>query len=105
MTTFRVYGMTESKARQLARALPPKNRESIEDYENRVQERFERLMSGGKEVPLSTAFDAPQFAKQFIDLAKRAGRYRNLHIRRPETIQVQRGKKTVSTTYWKEYLT
>lgn len=105
MSTFRVYGMTESKARQMARALPPRNQESIEDYEKRVQERFEKLMDGSKEVPLSTAFDAPEFAQQFMALARRAGRCRNLHIRRPETIHVKRGKKMVPTTYWKEYVT
>lgn len=59
MSTFRVYGMTESKARQMSRTLAPKSNESIEDYETRVQERFEKLMSGSKEVPLSASFDAP----------------------------------------------
>ncbi|MDC8443728.1 hypothetical protein JJO83_13655 [Halomonas aquamarina] len=60
MSTFRVYGMTECKARQLARAsTPPKPGDSVDEYEERVQERFEKIMDSARQVPLSTAFDAP----------------------------------------------
>ncbi|RUR51496.1 hypothetical protein [Vreelandella populi] len=100
MSTFRVYGMTEAKARQIARSLAPKNNESIEDYETRVQERFEKLMNGGKEVPLSAAFDAPQFARQFIDIARRSGRCRNLHIKYPVQVKAMRKNKPVMKTVW-----
>jgi hypothetical protein len=31
----------------------------VDEYEERVQERFEKIMDSARQVPLSTAFDAP----------------------------------------------
>lgn len=102
--TFRVYGMTECKALQLARAsTPPKPGESVSDYEDRVQERFEKIMESKRQVPLSSSFDAPQFANQFIEIAQRSGRARGLHIRHPVKVQVMRRNKPVTQTVWTEY--
>lgn len=103
MSTFRVYGMTEAKARQLGRALPPKNRESIEEYEERVQERIEKLMNGSQVVPLSALFDAPQFAQQFIAMAQRSGRCRDLCIKHPVRVQAIRKFKPITKTVWTTY--
>jgi len=104
MSTFRVYGMTEHKAKHLARSsTPPIPRESVAEYEERVQERFKKIMGSKRSVPLSSSFDAPQFASQFMDLAKRSGRCRGLHIRHPVKVQVMRRNKPVTTTVWKEY--
>ncbi|SES11747.1 hypothetical protein SAMN04487958_107160 [Vreelandella subterranea] len=104
MSTFRVYGMTECKAMQLARAsTPPHPLESVEEFEARVQERFKKIMEGNRAVPLSSSFDAPQFANQFIEIAQRSGRARGLHIRHPVKVHVLRGKKPATRTVWKEY--
>lgn len=105
MSTFRVYGMTEHKARQMARAsVFPKSRESVEEYEERVQQRFEKIMDSARQVPLSTAFDAPQYAEQFIQMAKKAGRVSNLCIKYPAKVKVLRKNKPVMQTVWKEYV-
>lgn len=104
MSTFRVYGMTECKARQLARAsTPPHARETLDEYEERVQKRFESIMNSNRQVPISAAFDAPQYAEQFIRMAKQAGRSRNLCIKYPKKVLVRKRKKSVYQTVWQEY--
>lgn len=83
---------------------PPKPRESVDEYEERVQERFEKIMASARQVPLSAAFDAPQYAEQFIQMAKKSGRARDLHIRYPKKVQVMKRKKPVMQTVWQEYM-
>ena len=82
---------------------PPQPGESISDYEQRVQKRFDKIMESKRQVPLSSSFDAPQFANQFIEIAQRSGRARGLHIRLPVKVQVMRRNKPVTQTVWKEY--
>lgn len=60
-------------------------------------------MGGKQEVPLSASFDAPQFAKQFIDIARRSGRCRNLHIKYPVQVKAMRKNKPVMKTVWTTY--
>jgi len=104
MSTFRVYGMTECKALQLARAsTPPQAGESVSEYEERVLERFNVIMESKRKVPLSAPFDAPQYAKQFIEIAKRSGRARDLRIMFPKKVQVMKRNKPVTQTVWQEY--
>lgn len=102
---FRVYGMTESKALQLARQNTfPLSGESLADFEKRIQKRFNKTMESKRKVPLSKAFDAPQFANQFIFLAKRSGHARDLHIRHPVEVKVVKRGKPVTKTVWREYV-
>ncbi len=49
--------------------------------EEAVTKYVDKLMSGEKVKQLSNMFDAPQYAQQFIDLAKRSGDCRDLRIR------------------------
>ncbi|MGO3214802.1 MAG: hypothetical protein ACTIJ4_01730 [Halomonas sp.] len=105
MSSFRVYGMTECKALQLARAsTAPKSAESVSEFEDRVTERFNQIMEGKRNVPLSQPFDAPQFARQFIEMAKRSGRARDLRVMYPKKVQVMRKNKAVMQTVWQEYV-
>lgn len=76
----------------------------MDEYEERVQERFEKIMGSARQVPLSAAFDAPQYAEQFIQMAKKAGRARNLCIKYPKKVQVVKRKKAVMQTVWQEYV-
>ena len=76
----------------------------MDEYEERVQERFEKIMDSARQVPLSAAFDAPQYAEQFIQMAKKAGRARNLCIKYPEKVKALRKNKPVMQTVWKEYV-
>lgn len=76
----------------------------MDEYEERVQERFEKIMDSARQVPLSAAFDAPQYAEQFIQMAKKAGRARNLCIKYPKQVLVKKRTKTVYQTVWQEYM-
>lgn len=109
MSTFAVFGMTESHAKQLARRLQPKwlrkeqRQETEEEFEARVAEAAERPLDSSRMVQVSPAFDAPQFCDQFMDLARRADRSRSLTIRRRQTLVVKDGKKLSRRTTWYDY--
>lgn len=101
--SFRVYGMTEHEARRLAqRSTPPTLADSLADWEAKVAEKAEKIMESKRNVPLSAVYDAPQFCREFIDLALRSGRCRGLHIRRPVKVEVTRRGKPVEKVVWQE---
>jgi hypothetical protein len=56
----------------------------------------EAIMAGGKVKQLSQMFDAPQYAQQFIELARRAGRSRDLRIRAKCVITDAAGKPVIN---------
>lgn len=53
-------------------------------------------MAGEKVKQLSALFDTPQHAQQFIELAKKAGAYRDLKIRCKAALLDEKGKKILS---------
>ena len=91
MTTFAVFGMTRDVAlaeakKRVKTSKPGKpGGPSIQltpaQWEEAVAKYVEKLMSGEKVKQLSNMFGAPQYAQQFIDLAKRSGECRDLRIR------------------------
>lgn len=100
---FRVYGMTEHEARRIAeRSTPPSSLKTPDEWQKVVDEKIEKLMGSKRQAPLSPIYDAPQFCEEFIALARRAGRCRGLHVRRPVKVQVTRRGKAVESTVWKE---
>lgn len=50
------------------------------------------IMTGEKVKQLSQLFDAPQYAQQFIELAKRAGKCRDMRIRAKAVITDNEGR-------------
>ncbi|MFW6344722.1 MAG: hypothetical protein ACOC0M_00100 [Halomonas sp.] len=100
---FRVYGMTEHEDRRIAeRSTPPQSVDTPQQWEEVVAEKMEKLMAIKRQAPLSAIYDAPQFCEEFIVLARRSGRCRGLHIRRPVKVMAKRRGKPVETTVWKE---
>ena len=53
-------------------------------------------MSGEKVKQLSHFFDAPQYAQQFIDLARKAGNCRDLRIRAKCVVTDAKGKSVIN---------
>lgn len=84
MSTFAVFGMTESYARAHAEKHTSTSEGaidlSVDEWLEKVQARVERLLKKGPRPRLSTMYDAPIFAEEFIELAKRE-RHRDLGIK------------------------
>lgn len=94
MSTFVVFGMTKSKAKELAAKLAIKKDETPED-------RIARVLAGKATKPLSEAFDAPQFAKEFLELARRTDGGIRLSIRIRKVIGTTKsGKDRMKWVDW-----
>jgi hypothetical protein len=82
MSTYAVYGMTWSYAWNKAKKDTSQVVGDIEltesEWLEKVRESAEGMMEGKKSVKVSDMFDAPQFAREFIELCDRG---RDLHIR------------------------
>lgn len=74
MSTFVVFGMTISKAKVLAEKLQWKSGETPDD-------RVARVLSGKSVKPPSDPFDAPQFATEFLELARKTDGGVRLEVR------------------------
>lgn len=81
MSTYAVFGMTASAAREIARR-NLLNKKSLPHYEfdALLKLKIEEIMQSDQVIMLSDKFDAPQFAKDFLELAKK-GEHRHLHIK------------------------
>lgn len=109
MSTFAVFGMTEHFARDEARKKTPttvgKTELTPSQWLAAVESRAEKTMLSSRVVQLSSLFDAPQFAQQYIDLLRKAGRARDLKIRAKVKVEHQadtRSKKKAPSTTWKD---
>lgn len=91
MSTFAVFGMTRAIAIAEARKKTPttradKSRGGVEpipmnEWLAMVEAAAEKIMQGTQVRQLSELFDAPQYAEQFIALARKAGDCRDMRIR------------------------
>lgn len=104
MSTFAVFGMTEShahaKARKTTKTSVGKRPLSEVEWLEAVDEEANRLMAKGRAQKLSEMFDAPQFAKEFLALARK-DKGRGLHIRM-RVLEQQEGLKPKAT--WKKWV-
>ncbi|MGE8468793.1 MAG: hypothetical protein ACN6QE_22025 [Pseudomonas putida] len=107
MSTFAVFGMTAAQALADARKSTKNIRPSgnpgvppveitLEEWIEAVQHNADATMAGVKVKQLSTLFDTPQHAMQFIELAKKAGACRDLKIRCKAALLDEKGKKILS---------
>lgn len=107
MSTFAVFGMTAAQALADARKTTKNTKPSgkpgvppveitLEEWVKAVQRNADAIMVGEKVKQLSALFDTPQYAQQFIDLAKRAGPCRDLKIRCKAALLDEKGKKILS---------
>lgn len=103
MSTFAVFGMTmalaltEAKKNTVTTRPNPRTGQppielSLEEWMIKVQRNADHIMGGAKVRQLSPVFDAPQFARQFIELARKSGRCRDLKIRAKAVLTDAEGK-------------
>lgn len=111
MTTFAVFGMTESHAYRLAKrtASPQwlekeKRMETPSELEERINHHARSIMSGRRVSQVSQLFDAPQYCRDFIELAQRSGVNRSLQIKRREQVEVTKNGKVTRQTVWHSYI-
>lgn len=107
MSTFAVFGMTLDVAKTEARkktagtrknAKAPGGVEPIPEAEwlELVAKRTEKIMGGGTVRQLSPLFDAPQYAEQFIELARKTQRCRDMQIRAKAVLVDAKGKPIIN---------
>jgi len=92
MSTFAVFGMTQDLALAEARKKTSGTRKNLKvlggtepipeaEWLEMVRKRAEKIMGGGTVRQLSPMFDAPQYAEQFIELARKTLKCRDMRIR------------------------
>lgn len=90
MSTFAVFGMTRDVAlaeakKRVKTSKPGKHgapqQLSPAQWDEAVAKYADKLMSSEKVRQLSNLFDAPQYAQQFIDLARKQSECRDMRIR------------------------
>lgn len=86
MSTYAVFGMTKHRAIEDARKQVPTHREVSGDpipeceWCEAVEKFAVETMNGPRVVQLSEKFDAPQFAWEFMELARKV-ESRSLHVK------------------------
>jgi hypothetical protein len=107
MGTFAVFGMTwafalsEAKKKTVTTRPNPKPGQppidlTLEEWMLKVERNAEQVMAGARVRQLSPAFDAPQFAEQFVELARRTARCRDLRIRAKQVLMDEKGNPKIN---------
>lgn len=106
MSTFAVFGMTRDVALAEAKkrvktskpgkpGAPPLQLTPAQ-WEEAVAKYADKLMSGERVKQLSNLFDAPQYAQQFIELARKHSECRDLRIRARCALVDAKGKPAIN---------
>ena len=66
------------------------------EWELAVEQQAAKIMSGEKVKQLSQLFDAPQYAQQFMELARKTGKCRDLRIRVKCEITDAKGRPVIN---------
>lgn len=107
MSTFAVFGMTLDLANTEARKKTSGTRKNLKapggvepipeaEWLALVEKRVQKIMGGGTVRQLSPMFDAPQYAEQFIELARKTLKCRDMHIRAKAVLVDAKGKPIIN---------
>lgn len=100
MSTFAVFGMTRAAALEIARAKTPSVVKNIvipeSEWMQRVEQTADVIMASKRVKQLSAAFDAPQFADDFLSIARRMESSRDMHVRAKQVVTDANGKPVYS---------
>lgn len=104
MSTFAVFGMTRAVALKDAQKNTPTTKAhngaiiqlTASEWAAECENRADRVMAGKKVKQLSGMFDAPQYAEQWIELQRKAGNCRDLHIRFKSVLTDAQGKPLIN---------
>ena len=107
MSTFAVFGMTRDVALAEAKKRTKGTRKNVKapggvepiplaEWMELVEKKTEQIMGGGTARQLSPLFDAPQYAEQFIELARKTIQCRDLRIRAKAVLTDAKGKPVIN---------
>lgn len=107
MSTFAVFGMTAdvalAEARKITKTTRPSGKASappleltLAEWNEAVEQQAAKIMASEKVKQLSHLFDAPQYAQQFIELARKSGQCRDLRIRAKCELTDSKGKPVIN---------
>lgn len=107
MSTFAVFGMTLAVAQAEAKKRTKGTRKNVKapggvehiplaEWMELVAKRTEAIMSGATVRQLSPLFDAPQYAEQFIELARKTLQCRDMKIRTKAVLVDAKGKPIIN---------
>lgn len=106
MSTFAVFGMTQAAALADARKKTPTTRVNkkvqggvepipMDEWLAAVDAAVLATLESTRTRQLSPLYDAPQYAQQFIDLARRTDKCRDMHIRARCVLTDAQGKPII----------
>lgn len=103
MSTFAVFGMTRDAALDLARRQVKTTRRTpqgevgipMTEWLALCEKRTDEIMEGTKTKQLSPLFDSPQYADDFIALARRTLKCRDMHIKARVTLTNEKGEALI----------
>ncbi|NMZ56376.1 hypothetical protein [Pseudomonas lundensis] len=107
MSTFAVFGMTQDVALAEAKKRTKGTRKNVKapggvepvplaEWLELVEKKTEQIMGGGTVRQLSPLFDAPQYAQQFIALARKTIQCRDLRIRAKRIMTDAEGRPIIN---------
>jgi len=100
MSTFAVFGMTRNVALEEARRTVKTTRRTplgeqgipMSEWLRLCEKRADEIMEGSKVKQLSVLLDAPQYAEEFISVARKTLQCRDLHIKCKVVLTNERGE-------------
>ena len=107
MSTFAVFGMTRdvalAEARKTTKTTKPSGKVgcppidlTVAEWDEAVDKQAAKIMQGKKVRQLSPTFDAPQYAEQFVSLARKSGNCRDLRVRAKCTLTDAEGNPLIN---------
>ena len=107
MSTFAVFGMTRAVALAEAKKRTKGTRKNLKapggveqiplaEWLALVEKKADQIMGGGTARQLSPLFDAPQYAEQFIELARKTIQCRDMRIRSKSVLTDAQGKPIIN---------
>ena len=107
MSTFAVFGMTHDVALAEAKKRTKGTRKNVKapggvepiplsEWLELVEKKADQIMGGGTSRQLSPLFDAPQYAEQFIELARKTLRCRDMRIKAKAVLVDAKGKPIIN---------
>ena len=105
MTTFAVFGMSESWAREEAKESTSTHKmdggkrleRTIAEWEEAVEAEVERIMASKKRVLISPMVVSPQYAQQFMEMARASIVCRDLKIRTKAVLVDAKNKPIINS--------
>lgn len=104
MSTFAVFGMTRELALLDARKNVKTTRKTpqgevaigMSEWLQLCEKRADDIMAGAKTRQISPLFDAPQYAEQFITIARKSCKCRDMHIKAKSVLKDAFGRPIIN---------